>query len=411
MTSAPELAPGPRSLDCPHFPPCPGCPLIPVAYAAQLAEKQAELAAALAPVIPAERLRPLVPSPILAGYRNQSRLVFARGPERRVELGLYEARTHHVVPIPRCPIQPEGMNALARAVGKAARELRLTVYDERTGRGILRYLALRTDHARRRYLVGIVAAQGDDPRLEMLATGLRTNHPEIAGMTLHLNPHPGNVIFAGHDAWTAGEARLPDRIGRAAILVSVQSFLQANHAIAGAIAERIAEHLAPVSGVICDLYGGVGVIAFHLAGPARLVIGVESAPVAVADAEAALAAHRLAAGAGGESPAIEFVTARVEDFLADPGAHVPAIGGRPIAAAVVNPPRAGLSAAARSALLESAPARIAYVSCRPQSLARDLVALAEHYDVEEVTGYDMLPLTRHIEALAFLVRRDALPDS
>jgi len=76
---------------------------------------------------------------------------------------------------------------------------------------------------------------------------------------------------------------------------------------------------------------------------------------------------------------------------------------------VVNPPRAGLSPEARSALLRCAPERIAYVSCRPESLARDLAVLAERYRVEEVTGYDMLPLTRHIEALAFLVRQDVPP--
>ena len=408
MAGAPELTAPAASLPCPHFPPCPGCPLIPVPYSAQLAEKQAELTATLAAVMPAERIRPPVPSPMLAGYRNQSRLVFARGPHRRIELGLYEAGTHHVVPIPRCPIQPEGMNAIARAVGKLARELRLTVYDERTGRGILRYLALRVDHTRRHYLVGIVAAEDGDPRLHILASRLRTSHPEVIGVTLHRNPHSGNVIFAGEDAWTVGEARLPDRVGGASILVSVSSFLQANHAIAGAIAERIAAHLAPVSGVIWDLYGGVGAIAFHLTGPERLVIGVESAPGAVADAEAALAALGRDSTA---ASAIHFVAASVEDFLADPRAFVPAIGSGPIAAAVVNPPRAGLSPEARSALLRAAPERIAYVSCRPQTLARDLTVLAERYAVEEVTGYDMLPLTRHIEALAFLVRRDAPPTS
>jgi 23S rRNA (uracil1939-C5)-methyltransferase len=408
MASAPETAIGLSSLDCPHFPPCPGCPLIPVAYAEQIAEKQAALIAALAAVVPAEQVRPLVPAPVLAGYRNQSRLVFARGAARRVELGLYAAGTHHVVPIPRCPIQPEGMNAIARATGKLTRELRLTVYDERTGRGILRYLALRVDHARRRYLVGIVAAEAEDPRLRALATGLRTTHPEIAGVTLHWNPHVGNVIFAGDDVWTVGEPRLSDRIGQAEILVSAQSFLQANHAIAGAIAERIRDGFAPVTGVVADLYGGVGVIAFHLAGPERLTIGVESSPPAVADAEAALAAHRRAT-ASETAPALHFIAAKVEDFLADPRAHVPAIGDRPLAAAVVNPPRAGLSPEARTALLRRAPERIAYVSCRPQSLARDLAGLAERYRIEEVTGYDMLPLTRHIEALAFLVRQDVPP--
>ena len=385
------------ALACPHFPPCPGCPWIPLAYEAQLETKRAELATALAAVVPAERVAPVVPSPTLAGYRNQSRLVFARGRTGRVELGLYALRTHRVVPIPRCPIQPEGMNAIARAAGKLARDLRLLIYEERTGLGLLRYFAIRTDHARRRYLAGLVAVRSDEPRLEILANRLRTDHPELVGVTLHVNASPGNVIFAGRNAWTVGEPRLADRVGRAEVRVSIQSFLQSNHAIAGWIAERIAEHLAPVRGVILDLYGGVGVIARHLIGPERVVIGVEAAEHAVADADAA--------PTGASDPrAIRFVTARVEDFLADPDA-MPELARLPLGAVVVNPPRVGLSPEVLAGVLRLAPPHLAYVSCRPASLARDLALLAPHYDVEAVLPADMLPLTPHIEALALLRRR------
>lgn len=400
MTSLPIAPPEtPAALACPHFPPCPGCPWIPVGYAAQLERKHGELAAALAAVVPAERIAPLVPSPQLAGYRNQSRLVFARGQTGRVELGLYAARSHRVVPIPRCPIQPEGMNAIARAAGKLARDLRILVYDERTGHGLLRYLSLRTDHTRRRYLVGIVAVGSDEPRLKVLANGLRSAHPEIVGITLHVNATPGNVIFAGHNAWTAGEPRLADQVGRVEVRVSIQSFLQANHPIAGWIAERIADHLAATTGVILDLYGGVGVMARHLVGPERVVVGVESAPHAVADAEATPLPS--VAGVSPDAIRLRYVTARVEQFLADPAA-LPELERLPLGAAVVNPPRAGLSAAAIAGLLRLRPPVLAYVSCRPASLARDLALLAEHYEVVDVLPADMLPLTPHIEALALL---------
>ncbi len=383
------------ALACPHFPPCSGCPWIPQVYSEQLERKRADLASQLAGVVDEAVIGRTVPSPRLGGYRNQARLVFARGASGRVELGLYAAGTHRVVPIPSCPIQPEGMNSLARAIGLLARRLRLTVYDERSRRGHLRYLALRTDHRRRRYHVGIVAA-GDDPRLRSLATRLERDHPEIGGVTLWANASTGNIIFAGHEVWTIGERRLPDRIGRAEVEVSMTSFLQANHEVAGWICRRIEERLAGESGVILDLYAGVGAIAFHLAGPGRSVIAVEESAGAVADGQAA--AERTGV-------AVRWETASVERFLADAPEHALESEGRTIAAAVLNPPRAGCSPEVIQALCNLAPRLIAYVSCKPATLARDLALFAPDYTIEEVTPVDMLPLTPHIEALVFLRRR------
>jgi tRNA/tmRNA/rRNA uracil-C5-methylase (TrmA/RlmC/RlmD family) len=152
--------------------------------------------------------------------------------------------------------------------------------------------------------------------------------------------------------------------------------------------------------VILDLYSGVGVIARHLVGPERFVIGVEEAPHAVADA---IAGEEAEEAGGGR---LKFVTARAEAFLADPAGHVRELRGRELAAVVVNPPRAGLSPEVTSELLRLRPRQLAYVSCRPATLARDLALLAREYEVLAVTPVDMLPLTPHIEALALLQRRD-----
>jgi 23S rRNA (uracil1939-C5)-methyltransferase len=401
MNAAPALA-------CPHCPPCPGCPLIALPYAEQLVQKHAEIVRALAGLVPAEHIGATVPSPRLAGYRNQSRLMFARGYTGRIEIGLYAMGTHRVIPIPRCPIQPEGMNAIARTTGRLAREMRLLVYDERTRRGHLRYLVLRADHTRRRFLVGIVAAAAaDDPRLASLAARLRNAHPEIAGITLLENLTAGNVILAGEERWTVGEARIPDRIGDVDLSVSMRSFLQVNHEVAALLAVRIADWAAEriaaedrEKSILLDLYSGVGLIAMHLARRGLRVVAVERVEAAVADAEAIRARSEFAAR-------LRFIAASTERFLDDPGALAPELKGAPLALAVVNPPRAGLTAAVLTALDTLGPRAIAYVSCNPAALARDLRQLAEHYEITAVTPFDMLPLTTHIEALALLVRRGA----
>jgi 23S rRNA (uracil1939-C5)-methyltransferase len=391
------------ALDCPHHPACPGCPLLTLPYPEQLRTKHDELGRILAPLVPAARIAATVPSPRLAGYRNQSRLVFARGHTGRVVLGLYARGTHRVVPIPRCPIQPEGMNAIARTSGRLAREMRLLVYDERTRRGHLRYLILRADHTRRRFLAGIVAAEGaDDPRLPALAARLRALHPELAGVTLLENRTMGNVVLAGEESWTAGAARLGDRIGEADLKVSVRSFLQANHEVAGLLAARIADwadECVPLAGraegLVLDLYAGAGLIALHLARRGYRVVGVERVASAVADAEAS---------AAGLAPRLRMIAAPVERFLADPGAAASEETAA-VALAVINPPRAGCSPGVLAGLCALAPPALAYVSCNPVALARDLAALASRYEISTVIPFDMLPLTHHIESLALLVRR------
>lgn len=401
MDAAPALA-------CPHCPPCPGCPLIPLPYAEQLVRKHAELAGMLAGIVPAELIAATVPSPRLAGYRNQSRLVFARGRTGRIEIGLYAMGTHRVIPIPRCPIQPEGMNAIARTTGRLAREMRLLVYDERTRRGHLRYLVLRADHTRRRFLVGIIAAAGaNDPRLSSLAARLRNAHPEIAGITLVENLTAGNVILAGEELWTVGETRIPDRIGEVDVALSMRSFLQVNHEVAALLAARIADWAAEriaaadrAESIILDLYSGVGLIAMHLARRGLRVVAVERVEAAVADAEAIRSRSEFGAR-------LRFIVANMERFLGDPAALAPELRGAPIPLAVLNPPRAGCTAAILAALETLGPGAIAYVSCNPAALARDLRQLAARYEITAVTPFDMLPLTPHIEALALLVGRGA----
>jgi len=422
---------GPPSLVCEHFPPCAGCPQIPVPYEAQLAAKRVEFAAALAPLgVEASLVHATIPSPLIRGYRNQARLVFrkmSRGGHLHIGLGMYLPGTHRVVHIPNCPIQPERLNAIAASVVRIAEELNLSVYDEREATGVLRYLALRCDRARKHVLMTLIVGNDNGEPLRVLARTVHERYPEVVGAMLHVNARHSNVLFAGVDAWTIGAARLEDEIGRFRVLVSPRSFLQVNHGQAEWIYARLEERLtegpavalAPAAAapaptapavatdsaepapsvreIVLDLYCGVGSIALHLARPGRLVIGVEESEEAVEDARRA--AH-MNAVAG-----VKFVVARVEDFLREPERFGVDLGAAPVRAAVLNPPRAGCRPGVMEALAELSPADVAYVSCRPFSLVRDLELLAGRYAVTEATPVDMIPLTPHIESLVFLQRK------
>lgn len=426
----------PPALECPHFPPCAGCPEIPVPYVEQLAAKRRDLIEVLRPILPSEDVvAEAIPSARLRGYRNQARLVFrrmSRGGHPHVGLGLYLPGTHRVVHIPSCPIQPSLLNAIGVTVTRLAEDLGLSVYDERSATGALRYFAARCDRSRKHVLLTIIVGEDVGRPLRTLAETVCARHPEIVGVQLHVNARHTNVLFAGEDAWTFGAARLQDQVGRFRLFVSPRSFLQVNHAQAEWIYTRLEERLAgpraagsdvapvtsaksledavaalaaapavpaPEAGtkeIVLDLYSGIGGIALHLARPGRLVIGVEDSMEAVEDARRAGHAN----GVGG----LRFVWARVEEFLRDPAAQGVDLSQLPVRSVVLNPPRSGCRPGVMEALAALAPERIAYVSCRPGSLLRDLQLLGDRYVLEEATPVDMIPLTPHVESLCILRR-------
>ena len=410
-------APSTRALECPHFPPCAGCPSIPVPYPEQLQRKRSALITALQPLLPADVapesvVHETVPSSRLQGYRNQARLVFrrmSRGGFTHVGLGLYLPGTHRVLHIPHCPIQPDRLNAVAATFVQLAEEMQLSTYDERTFEGVLRYLALRIDRARKHVLATLIVAEDIGKPLRMLGERVRLEHPDVVGVTLHHNARRSNVLFAGDDVWSVGAERLEDRVGAFTVLVSPRSFLQVNHAQAEWIYSRLAQVLggrtadgAPASDaatndVVLDLYCGVGGIALHLARPGRQVVGVESSFEAIEDARRA--AHR------NDVAGVRFVSTDVAAFLRDPAAHGVDLAGKHISAVVLNPPRAGCGPEVMSAIAALAPERIAYVSCRPFSLVRDLQELRD-YRIADAWPVDMIPLTDHIESLTILERRN-----
>jgi 23S rRNA (uracil1939-C5)-methyltransferase len=177
-----------------------------------------------------------------------------------------------------------------------------------------------------------------------------------------------------------------------ALRLSASAFFQANRAVAALAYAAIARALAVRAGErVVDAYAGVGGIALTLAPAAAEVIGIESHAGAVADATASAALNGAANA--------RFVAA---DAAAGLAAHV----GERADVIVLNPPRKGCEPAVLAEVARLGPRAIAYLSCAPDTLARDLAVLATRgYALREVTPYDMLPHTPHIEALAILDRQ------
>jgi 23S rRNA (uracil1939-C5)-methyltransferase len=398
-------APSPerRPPACAAFGACGGCVLQHFAYEAQLDWKRRRVARALGarPALAGVTVDACVASPRPLGYRNNSKLVVARmGDGGPLVLGGYAPRSHEVVDLAGCRIAEPPLDETAAALRALLEEAEVRPYDERTMTGDLRHVVLRSNHAGQVLAVWIAARPlVDGPAL---AGRFRALRPEVVGVVEHLNQTRGNVLFAesggDNERILDGAGTLEDQmeVGGHSVRLTLSpgAFFQANRGVAALAYSAIARALAlrPADRVV-DAYCGAGGIALALAPDAGEVIGVEFHAGAVASATASTARSGIA-------------NAR---FLA--GDAAAALAGIDHADLVVlNPPRKGCATAVLDEVVRLAPRAITYLSCDPDTLARDLALLAARgYRCDAVTPFDMLPHTPHVEALALLSRSAPAP--
>jgi 23S rRNA (uracil1939-C5)-methyltransferase len=345
------------------------------------------------------------------GYRTRAKLIVAPGGK----LGLYaKGGRHQVVDIPRCRV-------LAPALARVAAALRTRIatvcpsggalepYDE-SGRGCLRAIDLREvlDGAVSRALVTFVVQRDRVSSLEPLkdaARELMHAEQDVAGVACNFHEGEPPQVLGAETVPLAGVASAADRIGASVQLATYGSFVQAHRGQA----TRVHAMLADVFGLsggrrrgadaprLLDLYGGSGSMALGLAAGGASVRLVESFAPAVAQANAA-------AGRSGLDVKAECM---------DVAAAVRALAqrGECFDGVVVNPPRRGMSPMAREWLARLESPIVAYVSCNPETLARDLDHFARlGYSPPSLQPVDMIPLTDEVETVAVLRRtRVALP--
>jgi 23S rRNA (uracil1939-C5)-methyltransferase len=386
-------SPARRPPSCAAFGACGGCVLQHFDYDAQRAWKQARVERALREAGLRTEVDPCVASPRPLGYRNNSKLV-AGGAAGRLVLGAYAPRSHAIVDLAGCRIAQPPLDETARGLRDLLEARGVRPYDEQTLTGDVRYVVLRAN-ASGQVLATWIVSRGLENGAD-LARAFRGARPEVGGVVEHVNRTRGNALFdlGGQTRVLDGSSTLEDTVAVddrfVRVRLSAGAFFQANRDVAGLAYTAIARALGPRPGEqIVDAYCGVGGIALTLA-PAvsegGAVLGIESNAAAVDDAIASAPLN----GVGNA----RFVTA-------DVAARLAAVDHADLV--VVNPPRKGCAPAVLEQLVRLAPRAVAYLSCDPDTLARDLAWLAAHgYRARSVTPFDMLPHTPHVEALAII---------
>jgi 23S rRNA (uracil1939-C5)-methyltransferase len=390
-----EASPHRVTAPCPYFGRCGGCRLQHMAYEAQLSFKEKQVRDCLQRLgrLGEFDLRPIVPAPEIFGYRNKMEFTVT-GATGAPRIGLHEAARYDVVlDIERCLLQSDTMNVLLDEVRHQARARQLSVYDQQSGEGLLRFVTLREGQRTGEAMVNIVTAAPDVGGLAPVAEALRARVPATTSVVLNVNGKKASVAVGTEEHLLHGRDHITERLDDVAFQVSANSFFQTNTRQAERLFAIVADAAGLTGGeTLMDLYSGTGAISLLLARRCRRVYGIEVAEAAVADAVRNAAANDIAHCT----------------FLAGEVRHVlPALIADGVRADVVvaDPPRAGFHPKALRALAALAAGRIVYVSCNPATLARDLGDLAQNgYRLEWVQPVDMFPHTPHIEAVARLTK-------
>jgi 23S rRNA (uracil1939-C5)-methyltransferase len=382
-----EPAPYRGAPPCPYFGECGGCHYQHAVYEEQLRLKQEVLRETVARIAKIE-LPEIVthPSPPLH-YRNRTRMKVERvtNGDTKFRIGYYRLASHRLLPVKECPISSPLINRAVQEVWSLAAD-----HEVPPGWMEIEFFA---DHEDRRLLVEFLTAPNADGKaLRSLAEEFQKSVPEIVGVAaVPSGARRGELIAAPElddreaEAATVlvGQSHLDYDAGGFRYRVSAGSFFQANRFLTDTLVKLACD--GAEGRLAMDLYAGVGLFALPLAKDIERVIAVESAPASFADLKANVPPH------------VKAVHAMTESFLERAGQKPDFV--------VVDPPRTGLGKKVVEGLARLAPKRLAYVSCDPSTMARDLPGLvAKGYRITQAHMIDLFPQTFHIETVLRMER-------
>ena len=372
---------------------CGGCPLLALPYREQLAKKQARLQELLGGFAPVKAVQGMA-EPL--HYRNKAIASFAtqRG---KLVCGLYAEGTHRVLPGADCLLQEEILNKTLAAVLDAARACRWTAYDEDRGTGLLRHTVLRSSCGGK-VLVTLVTPGPDLPGSKNFCTALRKKAPWVVSIVQNINPTRSSAVLGNREKTLYGPGFVLDTLCGTQFAISSRSFYQVNRTQTEVLYKKALE-LAKLTGreTVIDAYCGIGTIGLCAAPLAKQVIGVERNPAAVKDAAANARRNKIANA--------RFVCADATEWMA-------AAAGEGLHPDVVflDPPRAGSTPECIAAVNKMKPRRVVYVSCDPETLARDVAAFTRlGWRAAKFCPVDLFPQTKHVETVVLLSHKK--PDS
>ena len=324
-------------------------------------------------------------------YRNKIQVPFAKDKKGRVVYGFYKENSHEIIPTKECAIEDKRAASILWDIKELIKEYNIPTYNEDNGKGILRYVLIRTSYHYPEVMVVLVTSIMNFPGQRNFVDALIKLHPEITTVVENVNSRHTNVILGNKEKVLYGPGFIKDTICDLTFEISASSFFQINPEQVE-ILYKTALNLINIekNQVVLDAYSGVGTIGLIASKKAKKVISVEIVKDAVKNAIENAKRNNVN---------------NIEFHCGDAGEFINNYDGQ-IDMVIMDPPRKGSDEKFLSTLINKKPKQIVYVSCDPETLARDLEYLSSLYKVTYVQPVDMFPFTAHVETVTRLQLKD-----
>ncbi|TLG75349.1 23S rRNA (uracil(1939)-C(5))-methyltransferase RlmD [Culicoidibacter larvae] len=340
---------------------------------------------------------PVIESPKEWHYRNKMQVpVRASGPEGTLVAGFFKEKSHDIVPFAGSTIHDETSSAMVEYFVEIANQMKISAYDSKRRTGNFRHLIVQHAEATGEYMLVFVTFGKERKTLVRLAEAMVQKFPQIKSVVENVNTAHNSKILGESRRAFFGEMYITDAINDGLqVRLYPESFYQVNHAQMEQLYQK-ARDLAEVKAddVVADFYSGIGTMSMLFAQNAKFVYGVEVAAQAVKSADLNAELNSI--------HNVEFIENNVDSQI-----EAWVESGLAVDVALIDPPRKGCSREFIENLVRLAPKRIVYISCHPDSFARDLNIFAElGYTSDTVFPFDMFPQTYHVETVVLMSRVD-----
>ena len=370
---------------------CGGCQFQGIPYKEQLKKKQKKEQSLLGAY---GKVCPIIGMENPYYYRNKVHAVFDRDRKGNIISGIYEEGTHRVVPVENCLIEDEKSQKIIRTIRGMLKSFKIRTYDEDTGYGLLRHVLIRRGFSTGEIMVVLVTGSPIFPSKNNFVKALRKAHPEITTVVLNVNDRQTSMVLGDRNIVLYGPGFIKDRLMGLTFRISPSSFYQVNPVQTEVLYGKAMEFAAMTGKErVIDAYCGTGTIGIIASGNARDVIGVELNRDAIRDARMNARENKIRN--------VRFVPGDAGWFMEGMAAE-----GEKVEVVLMDPPRSGSDRKFLHSLLTLSPEKIVYVSCNPETLARDLACLTKRdYLVKKMQPVDMFPFCDHCETVCSLSRK------
>ncbi len=346
------------------------------------------------------KILPLVSSPSEIGYRNKAQYPISRDKNGGYLIGFYAPKSHRVTEAADCTLAPAIFGEIIEILRRFFIKHDISVYDEQSGEGLLRHIYLRRGEISCEVLLTLVINGTSLPHGEELAAELKVKFPAIVGILLNVNKENTNIILGEKFIPLWGRDYIFDTLGGVTLKITAPSFYQVNHDAAELLYAKAKELASPTKDdLLLDLYCGAGSIGLSMADETGEVIGIEIVESAVECATFNAEINHIFNAS--------FYTGDASDTkkILEPAERARGEKIKPNIV-ILDPPRGGTTEELIEHISTLNPRKIVYISCNPATLARDMVLFKNHgYVGEEVTPFDLFPLTGHVESVVCLTKK------